>query len=231
MQPNILIIDDEQPLREMICYALQQADFQCLQAEDTTQANEVISSNRPDLILLDWMLPQMTGVEFAKKLRQNELYQDIPVIMLTARAGEHDKLRGFESGCDDYITKPFSTRELLARITAVLRRAAPDNGQDVICEGHLCIDVPSHRVMADNQEISLGPTEFRLLKYLMTHHNRVYNRVQLLDRVWGETVYIEERTVDVHIRRLRKALEPLGMDHLIQTVRGSGYRFSVDPKT
>jgi two-component system phosphate regulon response regulator PhoB len=230
VQLKILIVDDEQPLREMICYALHQADFECLQAEDTTAASRCISSSRPDLILLDWMLPQMSGVEFAKKLRSNELYQDIPVIMLTARSEEHDMLKGFESGCDDYITKPFSTRELVARITAILRRAAPDKGKDTICQGGLCIDVPSHRVMADDKEISLGPTEFRLLKYLMTHQNRVYNRGQLLDRVWGETVYIEERTVDVHIRRLRKALEPLEMDHLIQTVRGSGYRFSAEQK-
>ncbi|MDD3449689.1 MAG: phosphate regulon transcriptional regulator PhoB, partial [Gammaproteobacteria bacterium] len=183
----------------------------------------------PDLLLLDWMLPGASGVELARGLKRDPLTREIPIIMLTARGEEDDKVRGLESGADDYVTKPFSTRELLARIRTVLRRAAPHAGEEVVQVDILTLDPGSHRVSAGDAAVELGPTEFRLLHFFMTHPERVYSRSQLLDRVWGTNVYIEERTVDVHIRRLRKALEPTGCDALLQTVRGAGYRLSARP--
>jgi two-component system phosphate regulon response regulator PhoB len=180
----------------------------------------------PDLILLDWMLPGMSGLDFARRLRADVRTKNIPIIMLTARGEERDKVAGLETGADDYITKPFSPRELLARIQAVLRRGKPQASEEAVEAGGLRLDPVSHRVMADSAPVSLGPTEFRLLHFLMTHPERVHSRDQLLDQVWGDHVFVEERTVDVHIRRLRAALEPSGLDGLVQTVRGSGYRFS-----
>jgi len=223
---HVLIVDDEKPIRDMVCFALRQADFSCIQAEDAESAYNKISKDRPDIILLDWMLPNASGVDFARMLNARELYRDIPIIMLTARAEEDDKLKGFSAGCDDYITKPFSSRELIARIKAVIRRGKPDKSNDIISIDNLHLDPSSHRVKLDEKEIHIGPTEYRLLKFFMTHPERVYSRAQLLDFVWGETTYVEERTVDVHIRRLRKSLEAGNMDKIIQTVRGAGYRLS-----
>jgi len=180
----------------------------------------------PDLILLDWMLPNTSGVVLAKQMRADARTKNIPIIMLTARGEERDKILGLESGVDDYITKPFSPRELMARIRAVLRRYIPALPDEAVAAGGLELSPSSHRVMANGKGIELGPTEFRLLHFFMTHPERVYSRTQLLDQVWGTQVFVEERTVDVHIRRLRAALEPAGMDNMIQTVRGSGYRFS-----
>jgi len=197
-----------------------------IEADDCQSARVQVADHRPDLILLDWMLPDTGGVEFARSLGRDEMTRDIPIIMLTARTTEDDKVRGLDSGVDDYITKPFSARELTARIRAVLRRAAPDAGSDEVSAGHLTLNLASHRVLADGRPVELGPTEYRMLKFFMTHQDRVYSRSQLLDQVWGGGVYVEERTVDVHVLRLRKALAPFDCDKFIQTVRGAGYRFS-----
>lgn len=223
---NILIVDDEAPIREMIAVALEMAGYDCLEAENSQQAHAIIVDRKPDLILLDWMLPGASGIEFARRLRADERTRAIPIIMLTARGEEQDKVMGLETGADDYITKPFSPRELVARIKAVLRRRAPQATEDAVELGGLRLDPTTHRVTAGDEALALGPTEFRLLHFLMTHPERVHSRAQLLDQVWGDHVFVEERTVDVHIRRLRCALEPTGHDALIQTVRGSGYRFS-----
>lgn len=224
---QVLVIDDEKPIRDMVCFALRQANLDCVQAPDTATAYQHITRNRPDIILLDWMLPESSGIDFARMLQSREIYSDIPIIMLTARAEEHDKLKGFSVGCDDYITKPFSTRELIARIKAVLKRGAATPGsEDILRIGKLRLDNAGHRVMFDAEEIHMGPTEYRLLQFLMRRPERAFTRSQLLDFVWGETAYVEERTVDVHIRRLRKALEPYEMSGIIQTVRGAGYRLS-----
>ena len=220
-------MEDEPAIQELLAFNVEQAGFQALRAEDADSAWQQIRSNAPDLILLDWMLPNTSGVILAKQLRSDERTRDIPIIMLTARGAEHDKVLGLESGADDYITKPFSPRELMARIRAVLRRHAPPIPDEVVAAGGLELLPASHRVTARDTAIELGPTEFRLLHFFMTHAERVYSRTQLLDQVWGTQVFVEERTVDVHIRRLRAALEPAEMDSLIQTVRGSGYRFSV----
>lgn len=228
MQANVLIVDDEKPIRDMVCFALRQSDFQCNQAASAEDAYDSICHTRPDIILLDWMLPNTNGIDFAKMLYSRELYQDIPIIMLTAKTEEQDKLKGFSVGCDDYITKPFSTRELVARIKAVMKRSTGKTPGETLSVDKLTLDPASHRVLIDSNEIQIGPTEYRLLKFLMTHPERVYSRGQLLDYVWGETTYIEERTVDVHIRRLRMALAKHGTDHLIQTVRGAGYRLSTN---
>jgi len=198
-------------------------------AGDAESAIQQISSALPDLILLDWMLPGMSGIELARWLRKGERTRKVPIIMLTARGDERDKILGLETGADDYITKPFSPRELMARIKAVLRRGAPQAGEDPVRTGRLHLDPMTHRITAEDMPIVLGPTEFRLLHFLMTHAERVHSRAQLLDQVWGDHVFVEERTVDVHIRRLRAALEPSGCDSLIQTVRGSGYRISAVP--
>jgi two-component system phosphate regulon response regulator PhoB len=223
---KILIVDDEPAIREMVGFALQRAGFDTLDAADGRQAMNAIADKAPALILLDWMLPDISGVDLARRLKRDDVTSRIPVIMLTARSEENDKIRGLEVGADDYVTKPFSPRELLARIQAVLRRTAPAAEDLPIEAGGLQLDPASHRVTAENLPLELGPTEFRLLHFFMTHPERVYSRGQLLDRVWGQNVYIEERTVDVHIRRLRKALAGKDFDRMIQTVRGAGYRFS-----
>ena len=226
MRAKILIVDDESAIRQMVCLALTQANYGCLEAADADAARTLILADKPDLILLDWMLPKISGLEFATRLRREKLTQDIPIIMLTARTEEEDKIKGLDTGADDYITKPFSTRELLSRIKALLRRTAPHAMESPVEIRGLALDPATHRVTGDSQSLELGPTEFRLLHFFMTHPERVHSRERLLDSVWGSNVYVEERTVDVHIRRLRKALTPTGHDHLIQTVRGAGYRFS-----
>jgi two-component system phosphate regulon response regulator PhoB len=223
---RILVVEDEQPIRDLIAFGLRRAGFQVVLAEDCLAARASIADSRPDLILLDWMLPDMSGLELARQLRRNPDTREIPIIFLTARADESDKVTGLEGGADDYLTKPFSARELTARIQAVLRRSAPAGAEERISVEGLTLDQAGHRVLASGNAVGLGPTEYRLLKFLMTHPDRVYSRSQLLDRVWGGNVYVEERTVDVHIRRLRKALEPGGFDRFVQTVRGAGYRFS-----
>jgi two-component system phosphate regulon response regulator PhoB len=202
-----------------------------LRAGDAETGQRIVRDALPDLILLDWMLPGMSGVEFAKRLRSEERTRSIPLIMLTARGEEQDKVAGLEAGADDYVTKPFSPRELVARIKAVLRRRAPETTEDAVEIGGLRLDPATHRLAANGNPVNLGPTEFRLLHFLMTHPERVHSRAQLLDQVWGDHVFVEERTVDVHIRRLRSALEPSNHDGLVQTVRGSGYRFSTQQET
>lgn len=226
MGKDILIVEDETAIREMVRFAVARAGFEPREAADAHQAEVLIADRIPDLILLDWMLPGTSGIDLARRLRRAESTRAVPIILLTARGEEEDKVRGFEVGVDDYVTKPFSPRELVARMWAVLRRASPGGEEDRIELGDLLLDNASHRVSVGGEELHLGPTEFRLLHFFMTHPERVYSRSQILDRVWGGNVYIEERTVDVHIRRLRKALEPSGHDHVLQTVRGSGYRFS-----
>ena len=223
--PRILIVEDEQPIREMIVFHLSRAGYETLEAANCREARALLADHRPDLALVDWMLPDMSGLELTRMLKRDAEWEDLAIIMLTARAEEHDKVSGLEGGADDYVTKPFSARELLARIQAVLRRAG-QSGDTVASAGVLEIDAAGHRVAANGREIRLGPTEYRLLHFLMTHPERVFSRAQLLDRVWGASVYVEERTVDVHIRRLRKALSGEGADDYIQTVRGAGYRFS-----
>ena len=227
MTANILLVEDEPAIQELLAFNVTQCGYRALQASDADAALTLINSALPDLILLDWMLPGMSGVELAKRLRADQRTRNIPIIMLTARTDERDKILGLESGADDYITKPFSPRELMARIRAVLRRRAPQMSDDLVRVGGLELSPVTHRVNANGQNIDLGPTEFRLLHFFMTHPERVYSRSQLLDLVWGDHVFVEERTVDVHIRRLRQALEPSGADALVQTVRGSGYRFSL----
>lgn len=226
MSVKILIVEDEPAIRELLAFNVNQAGFVSLCAADADSMWQQIRDSVPDLILLDWMLPGTSGVMLAKQLRADVTTSDIPIIMLTARGAECDKVAGLEAGADDYVTKPFSPRELMARIRAALRR----NGApvEVVAVGGLELSPSSHRVHANETAIDLGPTEFRLLHFFMTHAERVYSRTQLLDQVWGSQAFVEERTIDVHIRRLRAALEPTGMDSLIQTVRGSGYRFSVN---
>jgi two-component system phosphate regulon response regulator PhoB len=226
MRTKILIVEDEAAIRQMVCMALSQGNYDCLEAADTSQAQAKILEMIPDLILLDWMLPGLSGVEYARRLRAEKLTQDIPIIMLTARTEEEDKVRGLQSGVDDYITKPFSMRELMARIKALLRRAAPHSDDKTIEIAGLQLDPVTHRILVHGESIKLGPTEFRLLHFFMAHPENVHSRERLLNSVWGGGVYVEERTVDVHIRRLRKALMGSGHDCLIQTVRAAGYRFS-----
>jgi len=224
---QILVVEDEKPIRDMIAFGLRRNGFEVREAEDCSTARTSMADRRPDLVLIDWMLPDMSGLELTRAIKRDKETREVPVIMLTARADEHDKVTGLEGGADDYLTKPFSPRELLARINAVLRRSSPASDEEPLDAGGLVLDAIGHRVMAGEQEVQLGPTEYRLLAFFMTHAERVYSRSQLLDRVWGGNVYVEERTVDVHIRRLRKALEPFGFDRYIQTVRGAGYRFSI----
>lgn len=226
MAATILVVEDEPAIQELIAYNLKQAGHQALRADNAEQALNLVSNALPDLVLLDWMLPGLSGIEFARRLRADKRTRTVPIIMLTARSDEQDKLVGLDTGADDYITKPFSPRELMARIKAVLRRRAPEMTDDVVQAGGLRLDPGSHRVTGHGKPVELGPTEFRLLHFLMTHAERVHSRTQLLDQVWGDHVFVEERTVDVHIRRLRKALEPTELDRLVQTVRGTGYRFS-----
>lgn len=223
---KILIVEDERPIREMIAFHLSRAGFETLEAEDSRAARQLLTDERPALALIDWMLPDMSGLELTRMLKRDKQFKDLAVIMLTARADEHDKVTGLDGGADDYVTKPFSPRELVARINAVLRRSTAAD-EETIVAGEIELDSAAHRVTVQGQEVHLGPTEYRLLKYLMTHADRVYSRNQLLDRVWGANVYVEERTVDVHVRRLRKALTNLGVERYIQTVRGAGYRFSI----
>ncbi|HID49470.1 MAG TPA: phosphate regulon transcriptional regulatory protein PhoB [Chromatiales bacterium] len=222
---TILIVEDEAAIREMLNFTLRRAGYAVLEAADAREATTLLA-RKPDLVLLDWMLPGISGVEFARRLRRDAATRDLPVIMLTARTEEENKLKGFDAGADDYVTKPFSPQELLARIQAVLRRCRPLAGGEIIEINGLELDTAGHRLRAHGQPLDLGPTEFRLLTFFMTHPERVYSRDQLLDQVWGDNVYIEDRTVDVHIRRLRKALAPFGFDRYVQTVRGAGYRFS-----
>ncbi|HNI62676.1 MAG TPA: phosphate regulon transcriptional regulator PhoB [Agitococcus sp.] len=224
---RILIVDDEAAIREMISIALDLAGFDTIEAEDALQAHHKIVDERPSLVLLDWMLPGMTGIELCRRLKRDETLSEIPVIMLTARGDEDHKIQGLDSGADDYITKPFSTRELVSRIKAVLRRSSALSAEKVIEAEGLKLDPVSHRVTANENPIEMGPTEYRLLAFFMSHQERAYSRAQMLDQVWGGNVYVEDRTIDVHIRRLRKALEPFGYDRFIQTVRGTGYRFSL----
>ena len=226
MQKSILIVEDEPSIREMVAYALRKADMDPVHAGDARSAQMAIADKVPNLILLDWMLPGMSGIEFARRLRKDDITREVPIIMLTARGEEMDRVSGLEAGVDDYVVKPFSSRELVARIRAVLRRTlgTDENGQIVI--GKLSLDASAHRVYANGETIPIGPTEYRLLHFFMTHADRVYSRPQLLDHIWGNSVYVEERTVDVHIRRLRKTLEPFGLSNLVQTVRSAGYRFS-----
>jgi two-component system phosphate regulon response regulator PhoB len=226
MSRKILVVEDEAPIREMICFVLEQNGFNAIEAVDIDQALTKVNEPYPDLILLDWMLPGGTGVSLAKKLKQSEYTRNIPVIMLTARSDEDDKVKGFEAGVDDYVTKPFSPKELIARIKAVIRRVSPTSLEEEVDFHGLKLDPVSHRVSINGDSLELGPTEFRLLHFFMTHTERVYSREQLLDNVWGTNIYVEDRTVDVHIRRLRKAISGEGHEDFVQTVRGAGYRFS-----
>ena len=231
MQKRILIVEDEPAIRDMVAFALRKGEYDPVHAGDAREAQAAIADRVPDLILLDWMLPGTSGLELARRWRREALTREVPIIMLTARGEENDRVGGLEAGVDDYVVKPFSARELLARIRAVLRRSREDDEDGSVSVGGLRIDGAAHRVFARNgggedQPIQIGPTEYRLLHFFMTHAERVYSRTQLLDHVWGGSVYVEERTVDVHIRRLRKALQPYGYDNMIQTVRGTGYRFS-----
>jgi two-component system, OmpR family, phosphate regulon response regulator PhoB len=226
---QILVVEDERPIREMIAFGLRRAGFEVREAADARSGRAEVANKLPDLLLVDWMLPDTSGLEFTRALKRDRETRELPVIMLTARAEEGDKVAGLEGGADDYITKPFSPRELLARINAVLRRTTAAEGSERIEIEGLVLDQSSQRVSVGDRTVALGPTEYRMLAFFMTHPERVYTREQLLDRVWGGNVYVEERTIDVHIRRLRKALEEFDYDRLIQTVRGSGYRFSARP--
>ena len=227
MSRTIMLVEDEAPIREMLKIVLEQAGFSVNEAEDFDIALEKMVEPYPDLVLLDWMLPGGSGVQLARKLKEHEFTRDIPIIMLTARGEEEDKVRGLEAGADDYITKPFSPKELVARIKAVMRRVTPTASDELINFAGLILDPVAHRVSANDDRVEMGPTEFKLLHFFMAHAERVYSREQLLYNVWGTNVYVEDRTVDVHIRRLRKAISAHGHDSMIQTVRGAGYRFSV----
>lgn len=230
MSANILVVEDEPGIQELLKFNLGHHGHEVVVTSNAEEASARMRDSVPDLILLDWMLPGASGVELARRVRSDARLKDVPIIMLTARSEERDKILGLETGADDYITKPFSPRELMARIKAVLRRRAPQMTEDTVEIAGLRLDPLAHRVFGhvDGQDraLDLGPTEFRLLHFLMTHSERVYSRSQLLDQVWGDHVFVEERTVDVHIRRLRSALEPTAHDRLIQTVRGAGYRLS-----
>lgn len=226
MKGKILLVEDEAPIREMLGYTLMKAGYTLREAADVEQARPILAGDRPDLVLLDWMLPGMSGAEYARRIRSNPDTSEIPIIMLTARGEEADKVRGLDIGADDYVTKPFSTGELLARIRAVMRRSKTRDGEGVVSAKGLTLDPDTVRVTVNGQTVDISPTEFRLLHFFITHPERVYTRDQLLDQVWGRNVYVEERTVDVHIRRLRKILEPYNYNQFIQTVRSVGYRFS-----
>ncbi len=228
MGSRILVVEDEPAIVELIVVNLEHAGHTALRASNVGEAEGHLRGALPDVILLDWMLPGESGFMFMKRLRADKRTKELPIILLTARAQETDKLAGLEAGADDYLTKPFSTKELMARIKAVLRRRAPQRTSDPVAVGGLHLDPNSHRVSASGKTLDLGPTEFRLLHFFMTHPDRIYSRTQLLDQVWGDHVHIEERTVDVHIRRLRSALEKSGHDSLIETVRGSGYGLRAD---
>lgn len=224
---HILIVEDEPAIRQMIAFGLKRAGFEVREAEDSRGARSALADRWPDLMLVDWMLPDTSGLELTRSLKRERETRDLPIIMLTARAAEADKVAGLDGGADDYLTKPFSPRELLARVNALLRRASGQDEGEALNLGTLALDRAAHRVSSAGRPVPLGPTEYRLLEFFMLHPDRVYSREQLLDRVWGGNVYVEERTIDVHIRRLRKALEAYDCDQYIQTVRGAGYRFSV----
>ncbi|MCP9266733.1 phosphate regulon transcriptional regulator PhoB [Xenorhabdus sp. XENO-1] len=226
MAKRILVVEDEAQIREMVCLVLEQNGYQAVEAEDYDVAVGRLSEPYPDLVLLDWMLPGGSGIQLIKQMKRDSSTRDIPVMMVTARGEEEDRVRGLDVGADDYITKPFSPKELVARIKAVLRRTSPMSAEDIINMDGLILDSSSHRVSSQGQNVEMGPTEFKLLHFFMTHPERVYSREQLLNYVWGTNVYVEDRTVDVHIRRLRKALEVGRHDRMVQTVRGTGYRFS-----
>lgn len=226
MARRILVVEDETAIREMICFVLEQNGFQPIEAEDYDSALSFLIDPYPDLVLLDWMIPGGSGLQVIKQMKRESNTRDIPIIMLTAKGEEEDKVQGLETGADDYVIKPFSPKELVARVKAILRRLSPMSAEDIIEFNGLGLDPVSHRVTSQNKPIDMGPTEFKLLHFFMTHPERVYSREQLLNYVWGTNVYVEDRTVDVHIRRLRKAIEEDGHDRMIQTVRGTGYRFS-----
>lgn len=231
MASTILVVEDEPAIAELIAVNLSFAGHKVLRAADSISADTLLRAEKPDLIVLDWMLPGLSGVQFAKRLRSDEKTKDVPIIMLTARSEESDKIEGLESGADDYVTKPFSPKELQARIKAVLRRRIPALADHAVDICGLKLDPQTHRVLGNGKALELGPTEFRLLHFFMTHPERVHSRSQLLDQVWGDHVYVEERTVDVHIRRLRQSLAPSAHDRHVETVRGSGYRFTAQPLT
>jgi len=224
---TILVVEDEDAIRAMLMMVLEQAGYTAIAAADAEDAQKIVHENLPDLILLDWMLPGISGAEWARRLKKEQIYRELPIILLTARGEEEDKVKGLEIGADDYITKPFSPKELVARIRAVLRRSGKMQGLAQIVLGDLVLDTEQHRLSIGERQLDVSPTEFRLMQFFMTHPDKVYNRAQLLDQVWGRSVYIEERTVDVHIRRLRKILGEYGKEDLVQTVRGFGYRFSL----
>ncbi|HJV12121.1 MAG TPA: phosphate regulon transcriptional regulator PhoB [Burkholderiales bacterium] len=228
MSATVLVVEDEPQIQELLAVNLEHSGHKVLRAASAEEAEAAIRKALPDVLVLDWMLPGESGVAFARRLRTNERTRDLPILMLTARAMEQDKISGLEAGADDYLTKPFSPKELAARIKAVLRRRAPQLSGDAVEAEGLRLDPATRRVSANGQRVELAPSEFRLLHFFMTHPERVYTRAQLLDHVWGDHVFIEERTVDVHIRRLRKALAATGHDRLIDTVRGSGYSFRTD---
>lgn len=223
---TVLIVDDEAAIRDMLKVALEIAEFDCIEAKNAYEAQVAVTDHRPDLVLLDWMMPEVSGLELLRRWRQHEETANLPVIMLTAKAEEDNTVRGLDTGADDYISKPFSPRELASRIKALIRRTQPETAEESIRFADLSIDPVSRRVSIKDQVISLGPTEYRLLEFFMTHPDRAFTREQLLNKVWGSNVYIDERTIDVHIRRLRKALSVEGYENTIQTVRGFGYRFS-----
>lgn len=225
-QFTILVVEDESAIRKMLVMILQQYDFKVLEAADVAQAQAILDETFPDLILLDWMLPRITGDEWTRRLKSSENFRDLPIILVTAKGEETDKIRGLDIGADDYVTKPFSPKELVARIKAVLRRSGKIHDLTQIKFQDIILDTEQHRVLISNKEVDVSPTEFRLLSFFLTHPDKVYNRTQLLDQVWGRSVYIEERTVDVHIRRLRKILSKYQREEWLQTVRGFGYRFS-----
>lgn len=229
MSGKILIVEDERDIRDLLCFALEEAGFQVAEASTSERAWSLLQEEfKPDLMLVDWMLPGASGVDFCRRVKQKEELQHIPLIMLTARGEEDDRVKGLESGADDYVVKPFSPRELIARVRAVLRRsgATVTDAEKILEIGALRLDTGSHRVSCKGETVKLGPTEYKLLQFFMEHAERVYTRTQLLDAIWGHQVVVEDRTVDVHMRRLRKALEPFGIEEYVQTVRGSGYRFS-----
>jgi two-component system phosphate regulon response regulator PhoB len=228
MQATILLVEDETEVREMVTRVLSREGFDMLSAADAPEGWRRIAERVPDLMLVDWMLPSTSGIEFVRQCKRDELTAEVPVIMLTARAQENDRVHGLETGADDYVTKPFSPRELAARIRAVLRRTSGQDSEGMLSAGRLSLSTVLHRVYVDDEPIDVGPTEFRLLRFFMSHPERVYSRAQLLDQVWSREVFVEERTVDVHVLRLRKILKPHGLEGAVQTVRGVGYRFSMD---
>jgi len=223
---TVLLVEDDHDIRDMLVFSLQRAGYAVIETEDAEQALDKLGGVLPDIMLVDWMLPGMNGPDLVRRIRQDQLVQKVPVIMLTARGEETDKLQGFDTGIDDYVTKPFSPKELMARMKALLRRSGNDEDENLQIK-NLTLDIQAHRLSVADESVQIGPTEFKLLEFFMKHQDRVYSREQLLDLVWGRNVYVEERTVDVHILRLRKLLSPFGYDRLVQTVRGSGYRFSI----